>query len=107
MSKETVGRTHISISATDLVLAKDTIASHGWNYVLDQIGFDVNQPIEEEMKEHRNRQGNIVNATLFIGYERTDAEWLAGDLASDEVKLMVRNDPSYNREIAKISRRAF
>ena len=97
--------TPISISTTDLILAKDTIEAKGLNYVLDAVGFDVALPIEREVCEHRNRQGVIVKAELLLGVERTDKEWLAGDLCSDECKIAVRGDRSYMQEIYKLSRR--
>lgn len=104
--KSYIPQTPISVSITDLLLAKDTIEEMGINYVLDAIGFDVTQPIERNVLTHRNRQGDIVTAELISGIERSDEIWLKCDLASDDVKMAVRNDVSYNREIHNLSKRA-
>lgn len=54
--------------------------------VLKGLGLDVNQPWERQVVEHRNRFGNLITCSRFVGCERTDKEWVESGHASQAAK---------------------
>lgn len=50
--------------------------------VLQGLGLDVNQPWERQIVEHRNRFGNLITGSRWVGSERTDIEWVESGYAS-------------------------
>lgn len=55
--------------------------------ILYQFGMDVKQTIETQKDlMHRNRMNNIVQCDRYVGYERTDKEWIESRFASKEAK---------------------
>lgn len=55
--------------------------------------------------QHKTLEGEVVVGLMYIGYERKDEEWIQHGRPSEEVKMEIRNDPSYNALIAGLSRR--
>lgn len=55
--------------------------------VLHNFGMDTKQAIEVQSEvQHRNRMGGIVICDRWVGYERTDKEWIDSGYASREAK---------------------
>lgn len=59
--------------------------------VLWMLGLDTNQPFEHQVNTHRSMLINRVppvdyTGSRFVGYERTDKEWLESGFASQEAK---------------------
>lgn len=54
--------------------------------VLQGLGLDVNQPWEKQEITHRNKFGNIITCSRWVGCERLDKEWLSSGHASIEAK---------------------
>lgn len=54
--------------------------------VLKGLGLDVNQPMEKQDTTHRNRFGNLITCSRWVGVERLDKEWLESGYASQEAK---------------------
>lgn len=96
----------INVSSTDLEALLERYGQIDLEKTLHELGFDISLEIEHLECQHRNRQGKIVEGKLYQGSERTDKAWLDSPYSSDEVKMFVRADTSYNREIANLSRRA-
>lgn len=55
--------------------------------------------------KHKTRTSGVCYGVRYVGYERKDAIWLSEGNPSEEVKMEIRNDPSYNQELAQLSRR--
>lgn len=55
--------------------------------------------------QHKTLEGEVVVGLMYIGYERKDEDWIQHGRPSEEVKMEIRNDPSYNALIAGLSRR--
>lgn len=51
--------------------------------VLHGLGLDVNQDWERQVVEHRNRFGNLITCSRFVGKERIDKEWIESGYASE------------------------
>lgn len=95
-----------TLSFSDLALFEERYGQIDINQLLHELGFDISFALEHEECQHRNRRGEIVTGKLFMGIERSDKAWLDSGWASDEVKMAVRGDTSYNKEIASLSRRS-
>lgn len=55
--------------------------------ILHGLGLDTTQPMYEQQDiPHRNRFNEVVVCTRWVGYERTDREWLTSGYASQEAK---------------------
>ncbi len=55
--------------------------------MLYQLGMDMTQPIERQMDiQHKNRLGKVVICDRYVGYERTDSQWINSGYASVEAK---------------------
>ena len=54
--------------------------------VLHGLGMDINQSVERQVVEHRNRFGNLITCPRWVGCERLDKEWIESGYASDEAK---------------------
>jgi hypothetical protein len=52
--------------------------------VLHGLGIDVNQSVERQVVEHRNRFGNLITCSRWVGCERIDKEWIDSGYASEE-----------------------
>lgn len=50
--------------------------------VLYGLGMDINQSVECQVVEHRNRFGNLITCPRWVGSERTDIEWVESGYAS-------------------------
>lgn len=63
--------------------------------ILHQFGMDLKQPVElQENLVHRNRANKIVQCDRYVGYERTDPEWIESGHASKEAR-----DKSLNNKL--------
>jgi hypothetical protein len=94
-------------SETDLALIQSIVDDVGVEQVLiDVFGFNKKKPYSKidgswyEVLdcEHINRQGNRVKGKRYSGFERTDVKWLKGAMASEKVKMMVK-DPTMLKEL--------
>lgn len=66
------------------------------------LGMDTTAPIErQETIQHKNRCNEIVVCDRWVGYERTDSEWIVSGYASQEAKDKAMN----NRLIEDLYRR--
>ncbi len=54
--------------------------------VLRGLGIDVSQSVERQVVEHRNRFGNLITGSRWVGCERIDKEWIESGYASQEAK---------------------
>lgn len=54
--------------------------------VLRGLGIDVDQSVERQVVEHRNRFGNLITGSRWVGNERLDKEWIESGYASQEAK---------------------
>lgn len=52
--------------------------------VLHGLGMDINQSVERQVVEHRNRFGNLITCPRWVGCERTDEAWIKSGYASEE-----------------------
>lgn len=52
--------------------------------VLYGLGMEVSQNYERQVVEHRNRFGNLITCSRFVGNSRIDPEWINSGYASDE-----------------------
>jgi hypothetical protein len=52
--------------------------------VLQGLGLDVNQPWEKQEITHRNKFGNIITCSRWVGTSRLDKEWIESGYASRE-----------------------
>lgn len=59
----------------------------------------------EEVVQHKTRLSGVQTCTRYVGYERKDQIWLNEGTPSEELLIELRNDPSYNQEISRLSRR--
>lgn len=82
------------VSMSELAFIKPDI-TYQWvdenrNDFLDMLysmGMDVKQTIEQQDDlQHRNRMGQIVICTRWVGYERTDKAWIDSGYASREAR---------------------
>lgn len=51
--------------------------------VLHGLGIDVSQSVERQVVEHRNRFGNLITGSRWVGCERIDKEWIESGYASE------------------------
>ena len=108
-------RVPVYVSMADLVAMKSLIddPSIGLEKVLvevwgldPQVAFTVDGSWYESMEcEHRSRSGHVVTCERFCGLERMDEKWLKSGYASDDVKLMAKNDMSLVGELEMLSGR--
>ena len=92
------------VSASEITMVKpdftyDLIKNNPEEFldILHQFGMDVTQGIEtQENLQHRNRAGNIVQCDRYVGYERTDREWITSGFASQEAKDKQLNNKILN-----------
>ena len=52
--------------------------------VLYGVGLNTELPYEVQMLTHRNRFGNVITCSRYVGNERLDDEWLKSGYASEE-----------------------
>lgn len=52
--------------------------------VLHGLGMDINQSVECQVVEHRNRFGNLITCPRWVGQSRIDKEWIESGHASQE-----------------------
>jgi hypothetical protein len=52
--------------------------------VLYGLGMEVSQNYERQVVEHRNRFGNLITGSRFVGNSRIDPEWINSGYASQE-----------------------
>lgn len=97
-------------SETDLALVQRLVDDLGVEKVLVEVfGFNTKKPYSKADGswyevldcEHINRQGKRVKGLRYSGLERTDVKWLKGGMASDRVKMMVR-DPTMLGELESL-----
>lgn len=73
--------------------------------ILFSLGLDVKRGVEvQEGLEHRNKLNEIVTCTRFVGFERTDKEWLQSGFASTDVLYAV-SDAEVQKEMRRLSKR--
>lgn len=82
------------VSASEIAVVKPDF-SYQWadknkkefDEMLYQLGMDMQAPIErQETIQHKNRLGKVVICDRYVGYERTDSEWINSGYASTEAK---------------------
>jgi len=82
------------VSASEIALVKPDF-SYQWadenkkefDEMLYQLGMDMQAPIErQETVQHKNRLEQVVICDRWVGYERTDMEWINSGYASREAK---------------------
>lgn len=129
--KHQVAKHPVFISASDIVAPhiRLIIERVGFEKFLYMIGFDNTIDItidgytgDEEYKynphednqttvgnfyqtdfvTHRNRSGDIVTCDRYVGWERTDKEWINSGNASEMAKLLAKNDPSLLQELKSL-----
>lgn len=108
-------RVPVYVSMADLVQMKSLIddPNIGLEKVLvevwgfdPQVAFTVDGSWYESMEcEHRSRSGHLVTCERFSGLERMDEKWLKSGYASEDVKLMAKNDMSLVGELEVLSGR--
>lgn len=108
-------RVPVFVSMADLVAMKSLVddPNIGLEKVLvevwgfdPQVAFTVDGSWYESMEcEHRSRGGFVVTCERFSGLERMDESWLKSGYASDDVKLMAKNDMSLVGELEMLSGR--
>lgn len=55
--------------------------------ILFEFGLDIKEPIErQDGLQHRNRFGEVVICSRWVGQSRVDEEWLKSGMASQEAK---------------------
>jgi hypothetical protein len=64
--------------------------------VLYKMGLNPSMPYERQLKTHRNRFNAVITCSRFMGYERTDEEWINSGYASEEAKDKVKNNKLLN-----------
>ncbi len=92
------------VSASEIALVKPDF-SYQWadenkkefDEMLYQLGMDMQAPIErQETVQHKNRLGKVVITDRWVGYERTDREWINSGYASREAKDKSLNNALLN-----------
>jgi hypothetical protein len=92
------------VSASEIALAKPGF-TYEWveknpnefKDLLHGFGMDLNQPIELQSEiQHKNRMHQIVVCDRWVGYERTDKEWIESGYASREAKDKASNNRLLN-----------
>ncbi len=78
-------------SITEMYLQQHKDGVKALSEVLWMLGLDTNQPFEHQVNTHRSMLINRVppvdyTGSRFVGYERTDKEWLESGFASQEAK---------------------
>jgi hypothetical protein len=118
MSENELGvrRVPVYVSLADMVALQSLLDDEtvGLERVLTEVfGFDnkvafsVNNSWYESMVcEHRSRGGKIVTCERFVGLERMDDKWLKSGYASEDVKLMAKDDASLVGELERLSGRS-
>ena len=82
------------VSASEINLAKPGFTYYwadnnpdDFNDILFNFGMDLTQPIEKQTDiQHKNRMNKVVICDRYIGYERTDKDWINSGYASKEAK---------------------
>lgn len=64
--------------------------------VLHGLGLDVNQPWERQIVEHRNRFGNLITGSRWVGNERIDKEWIESGYSSQSAIDKSKNNRMLN-----------
>lgn len=64
--------------------------------VLQGLGLDVNQPWERQIVEHRNRFGNLITGSRWVGSERIDKEWIESGYSSQSAIDKSKNNRMLN-----------
>jgi hypothetical protein len=64
--------------------------------ILYGLGINTNQIYEKQYVRHRNRFGNIVTGTRWVGNERIDKEWTESGYASAQAKDKSRDSKLLN-----------
>ena len=64
--------------------------------VLKGLGLDVNQPWERQIVEHRNRFGNLITGSRWVGNERIDKEWIESGYSSQSAIDKSKNNRMLN-----------
>jgi hypothetical protein len=54
--------------------------------VLYGLGMDTNRSVERQVVEHRNRFGNLITGSRWVGCERLDKEWIESKYSSQEAR---------------------
>ena len=83
VSLSEINMVHPEFTAANI---KDEQTYEQLKQVLYSVGVDTRQEIHIQNVQHRNRFNQVVDCPRFLGEERTDAEWLATGLASQESK---------------------
>jgi hypothetical protein len=63
---------------------------------LYELGLNTKLPWSTEINTHRNRFGNIITCSRFVGNERMDKEWLSSEYVSREAIDKARNNRLVN-----------
>lgn len=88
------------ISASEIQLAKPDF-TYEWtetnkkefDQILYEFGMDTTQQIErQENIQHVNRMNKVVVCDRWVGYERTDKEWINSGYASKAAKDKASNN---------------
>lgn len=64
--------------------------------VLHGLGMDINQSVECQVVEHRNRFGNLITCPRWVGCERVDELWIKSGYASEEATAKSLNNGLIN-----------
>ena len=64
--------------------------------VLHGLGLDVDKPWERQRVEHRNRFGNLITGSRWVGNERIDKGWIESGYASQEAIDKSKNNRMLN-----------
>lgn len=92
------------VSASEIALAKPDF-TYEWaeknkkefDEILSQFGMDVTQSIELQPEiQHKNRMNQVVICDRWVGYERTDFEWINSGYATKEAKDKASNNRLLN-----------
>ena len=112
----------VYVSSADLEVLGPLVDDVGKEKVLVEIfGFDDKKLIESykgdvdldgelaedgwyryKVCEHISRMGKRVTGVRYMGIERSDKKWLAGNMASEEVRMYARGDASLVDELRSL-----
>lgn len=71
---------------------------------LKEVDIGKNRWYTSEVQKHKSKFNGYVECVYYIGYERKDAIWLEEGNPSEEILMEIRNDPSYNLQIAQLGK---
>lgn len=72
--------------------------------ILHENGMDMNKHYKVERRLHRNLRKKVVECDLFMGYERTDKEWIATGVASMDAIIESTEDKNLRFTLRTMSK---